>query len=249
MPTKWGKINTFGRTGAKFVEAYLETGERVELPHEVLRYITERYSRDTSLVFVERRGRLFHYVHWVGSPDEAVVALGQGILSAEEVPVALRTLRDQLGPRANQRDELAPPSPPRDTNAAALVRGQAFIGRIAGLTAEQWVRGVLGTTVQDAARRERPLAATLTVMEQLAKSRDPILPGLRELDTAAVDLIARVLPVGEGSGELAVAARRALEQAVRSALIAVVLQDRLDGEDVALLLNPFRVNGSGVAED
>ncbi len=101
MPTKWGKINTFGRTGARFVEAYLETGERVEIPHMLLRYITERYSRDTSLVFVERRGRLFHYVQWVGTPDEAADALDQGILSAEEVPVAIRTFRDSLRPRTH----------------------------------------------------------------------------------------------------------------------------------------------------
>jgi hypothetical protein len=31
MPTKWGRIVRWGRRGAKFTEAVLEGGERVEL--------------------------------------------------------------------------------------------------------------------------------------------------------------------------------------------------------------------------
>ena len=96
MPTKWGRIGSLGRKGAKFVEAYLDSGERVELPHDVLRYITETYSPETSLVFVERRGRLFHFVQWVGTPDEAVAALEQGILSAREVPAGVQIIGESL---------------------------------------------------------------------------------------------------------------------------------------------------------
>lgn len=89
MTTKVGSIKSLGRTGAKFVEAYLSTGERVELPHPIWDHVRTAYAPGQWLVFVERRGRLFRFVHWVGTPEEAEDARAQGILEPHEVPFAL----------------------------------------------------------------------------------------------------------------------------------------------------------------
>jgi hypothetical protein len=75
-----------GRTGAKFVEVYLDSGEKVELPHALWEHLRATYRPDEQLVFVERRGRLFHYVQWAGTHEDAADALAQGILEPGEVP-------------------------------------------------------------------------------------------------------------------------------------------------------------------
>lgn len=85
MPTKYGRVTSFGRKGPKFTEAFLESGERVELsPAAMADLLTHDPSH--ALVFVERRGRLFHYVQWIGLPDEAVRAVKEGVLRPGEVP-------------------------------------------------------------------------------------------------------------------------------------------------------------------
>ena len=89
MTTKVGSITSKGRTGAKFVEAYLSSGERVELSHAMWDRVCTAYRPGQWLVFVERRGRLFRFVHWVGTPEEAEDARAQGILEPQEVPFAL----------------------------------------------------------------------------------------------------------------------------------------------------------------
>jgi hypothetical protein len=92
MPTKWGQIESWGRTDSKFVEAYLDTGAKVELPHAVRDHLNATYESTSVLVFVERRGRLFRYVQWVGTPAEAVSAIRDGTLHAQEVPPAVHAL-------------------------------------------------------------------------------------------------------------------------------------------------------------
>jgi hypothetical protein len=85
MPTKVGKITSWGRCGPKFVEAFLETGQKVELSTEALAAVTA-HDPSECLVFVERRGRLFHYVQWVGTCEEAVQAIDEGVLRQHEIP-------------------------------------------------------------------------------------------------------------------------------------------------------------------
>lgn len=85
MPTKTGRVISLGRRGPKFVEAILDSGGTVELSPAML---TEVRARDPAaqLVFVERRGRLFRYVQWVGTFEEAAQALRDGTLRPNEVP-------------------------------------------------------------------------------------------------------------------------------------------------------------------
>jgi hypothetical protein len=85
MPTKFGRIVRYGRAGPKFVEAFLDSGDRVELSPIALRVVQD-HDPTAALLFVERRGRIFHYVQWVGAPDEAVQALRDGVLYPNEVP-------------------------------------------------------------------------------------------------------------------------------------------------------------------
>ncbi len=85
MPTKWGRIVRWGRRGSKFTEAFLEGGERVELSDDALA-VVNAHDPTHALVFVERRGRFLRYVQWVGTPDEAVLAVQKGILRSDEVP-------------------------------------------------------------------------------------------------------------------------------------------------------------------
>ena len=89
VPTKVGSIVSWGRSGRQFVEANLHTGERVELPL-AMRVQVDRYRDGFPLVFVERRGRLFRYVHWLGTPEEALGALRSGILRPEEITTDVR---------------------------------------------------------------------------------------------------------------------------------------------------------------
>ena len=86
MPTRVGRITRLGRTGEKFQEVYLNSGERVEIPHALMQHIAETYDGRESLIFVERRGRLFHFVQWAGTAAEARWARDRGILRPTEVP-------------------------------------------------------------------------------------------------------------------------------------------------------------------
>lgn len=86
MPTKVGSIAGRGRTGAKFVELFLNTGEKVELAHELWEDVALTYLPDEVLHFVERRGRMFRFVHWVGTRAEAEKAVADGTLEQGEVP-------------------------------------------------------------------------------------------------------------------------------------------------------------------
>ena len=86
MPTKVGTIARVGRTGSRFVEVYLDTGEKVELSHELFDEVWASYMPQEELYFVERRGRLFRFVQWVGTHTEAVAARDRGLLAPDEVP-------------------------------------------------------------------------------------------------------------------------------------------------------------------
>ena len=83
MATKMGRIVRWGRTGKTFTEAYLDSGARVELPHELVDVAQQLVAQ--RLVFVERRGRLFHFVQWIGTPRQARDAYDGGILKRGEL--------------------------------------------------------------------------------------------------------------------------------------------------------------------
>ncbi len=85
MATKIGQIAEMDRVGGKFVRLVLHNGQRVELPHALMDYVTQRYERAEVLVFVERRGRMFSYVQWVGTADEAFAAADAGILEQRDI--------------------------------------------------------------------------------------------------------------------------------------------------------------------
>jgi hypothetical protein len=95
MPAKSGRIVGWGRRGSKFTEAFLEGGERVELSDEALAVVRAHDPTDY-LVFVERRGRIFRYVHWVGTCQEAVLALKDGTLRPGEIPTGVFAIGDYL---------------------------------------------------------------------------------------------------------------------------------------------------------
>jgi hypothetical protein len=60
-------------------------------------FVMRSYLPEDTLVFVERRGRLFKFVHWVGEPDEALAAVRQGILRANEIDTRVHLLGTALG--------------------------------------------------------------------------------------------------------------------------------------------------------
>lgn len=245
MPTKWGKISTFGRTGPKFVEAYLETGERVEIPHELLRYISERYSRDTPLVFVERRGRLFNFVQWVGTPEEAVTALDEGVLSPSEVPVPILAFRDSPG---RQPD----PSPGESDGRAQSQSGGAasygpndsevrdFLSAVVSLSGDAWVHGVLATRLR---QDPGPVSAA---QAELSKAVAEAMSGgmgdsLRAADQHALAIVEAQIPrsSADRDSERLGPARRGIEEVTRAAILALVLRDKLGPDTFAILYAPF----------
>jgi hypothetical protein len=95
MPAKSGRIVGWGRHGSKFTEAFLEGGERVELSDEALAVVRAHDPADY-LVFVERRGRIFRYVQWVGTCQEAVLALKDGTLRPGEIPAGVLVVGEYL---------------------------------------------------------------------------------------------------------------------------------------------------------
>jgi hypothetical protein len=95
MPTKYGRVTSFGRRGPKFTEAFLESGERVELSAAAMVDLLT-HNPEHALVFVERRGLLFHYVQWIGTPDEAIRAVEAGVLKPNEVPPGVRMIGEAL---------------------------------------------------------------------------------------------------------------------------------------------------------
>jgi hypothetical protein len=95
MPTKLGRVVRWGRRGSKFTEAFLEDGERVELSDDALA-VVRAHDPAHQLVFVERRGRIFRYVQWVGTPAEAVLAVKDGTLRPGEISAGLFAIGDYL---------------------------------------------------------------------------------------------------------------------------------------------------------
>lgn len=95
MPAKFGRIVRWGRRGSKFTEAFLEGGERVELSDEALA-VVRAHDPTHQLVFVERRGRIFRYVQWVGTCEEAVLATQDGTLRPGEVRASILVVGDYL---------------------------------------------------------------------------------------------------------------------------------------------------------
>jgi hypothetical protein len=98
MPTKVGRIAALRRTGPRFVQVELDSGDRVEVQHPLWEHVTNSYPADTQLVFVERRGRLFRFVQWVGTPEEARQAVSDGVLRDDELPTNLAQGVDDQDP-------------------------------------------------------------------------------------------------------------------------------------------------------
>jgi len=95
MPAKLGRIVRWGRRGSKFTEAFLDGGERVELSDEALAVVRAHDPTD-QLVFVERRGRIFRYVQWVGTLAEAAVAMRDGTLRPGEADASILLMGEYL---------------------------------------------------------------------------------------------------------------------------------------------------------
>jgi hypothetical protein len=95
VATKAGVIVSLGRRGSTFQEAYLDTGAKVDLPHDAWEFIQKSYPAGTLLIFVERRGNVFNFVQWAGTPEQARKALDRGLLESREVPL------DLLPPESN----------------------------------------------------------------------------------------------------------------------------------------------------
>lgn len=84
MSTKRGCVTELIRVGPKFVQVRITSGEKVELPLALWDLVQTRYRSDQELVFVERRGRIFSFVQWVGTDSEAVQAVRSGDLRERE---------------------------------------------------------------------------------------------------------------------------------------------------------------------
>jgi hypothetical protein len=108
VPTKYGRVTSFGRQGPKFTEALLESGERVELsPPAMADLLT--HNPEHPLVYDERRGLLFHYVQWIGTPDEAIHAVEAGILRPNELPPGVRIIGEALIRTQDGTSTMGPP--------------------------------------------------------------------------------------------------------------------------------------------
>lgn len=93
---KVGAIASLGRKGSAFVELYLDTGERVALPHAMWEHVQGTYQPGERLIFVERRGAVFHFVHWVGNADESrTSSLAESRLQMQD---AARATRSEANP-------------------------------------------------------------------------------------------------------------------------------------------------------
>jgi hypothetical protein len=68
---KRGTIVRVGRVGRRFVEADLDSGERVQVPLAIMDDLTDRFEiTEEALVFLEAKGRLMTYVQWAGTQEE-----------------------------------------------------------------------------------------------------------------------------------------------------------------------------------
>ena len=94
MATKRGRITSIEKIGSQFARLRLSTGEKVELPRDFWEHVQERYRPEDELVFVERRGRIFSFVHWVGTDSEAADALRSGELTHREYTPAPAPTRE-----------------------------------------------------------------------------------------------------------------------------------------------------------
>jgi hypothetical protein len=102
MATKRGRIVGVEKLGPKFAQLRLDTGDKVELPLDFWDHVQQRYRPEDELVFVERRGRIFSFVQWVGTEPEAAEAVRSGELTAREYQPAWTP------PRAAQAQGRAP---------------------------------------------------------------------------------------------------------------------------------------------
>jgi hypothetical protein len=132
VPTKIGAISSLAKTGSKFVQLNLDDGQKVELQHPLWDHVRSTYQPGERLIFVERRGRLFRFVHWVGTPEEAEQAVASGILKRDEIDPSPHRPTGSLdvpgvpsAPELHEGDDLA------DIKKIAIARARAFADGIA----------------------------------------------------------------------------------------------------------------------
>jgi hypothetical protein len=202
VPTKVGAVRSLGRTGSKFIELHLDTGETVEVPHALYPQVVA-YPSGTRLVFVERRGRFFRFVQWVGSVPEAVEAVDLGILAPHEVPPSVRCLVDAgTGNATASGDE-----PPGDHRLLFGPNGAQVA----------WLLGALG--------RSDPLVWEALTAAQAEIAGRGQAEWWRRLDLAAEDAVRRGVRSGALSLDDLSISKDAAERASQAALPVVV--DRL----------------------
>lgn len=102
---KRGRIRGVVRTGQKFIQVMLEDGQKVEIPIALANDMVETFGADRELVFVEAKGRTFHYVHWVGTEESFAKEFGAGT------------------------PQTSGPTPP--TQRSAISNGSGFLRRLA----------------------------------------------------------------------------------------------------------------------
>jgi hypothetical protein len=102
MATKRGRIVGVEKLGPKFAQLRLDTGNKVELPLDFWDHVQQRYRPEDELVFVERRGRIFSFVQWVGTESEAAEAVRSGELTPREYQPAWTPREAQAHGRASK---------------------------------------------------------------------------------------------------------------------------------------------------
>ena len=222
--------------GSKFVQAYLSSGERVEVPLALRDRVAGREGQ--TLVFVERRRQLFSFVQWVGTPVEALRAIRRGELGVDDVPAEIRAIgASELWSELSLR--------PRSTC-------DLFISQLSRLSAREWMSLVLNPKIavyeahcEPVHRRLRDIAGGDPGIARALDDLDgrvaravlgtlPTLPGLRD------DMRPYAVP---GSTDLSPESYQTFRaEAVRRtthATIGLLLSARLTPTEAFALYAPF----------
>lgn len=246
MPTKVGSISSVGRTGARFVEAYLDSGERVELKHALWDHVGATYRPGQQLVFVERRGRLFRFVHWAGTLEEANEALASGVLAPDEVPMAARRNQASDGETDVSRDRGSRIQ--TDSTLAVPDRHEAsdvdrFFVELEALSPEQWMQAVLAFVQVQMVREDAQSVAWQSAMEASRKAleRSALSPvQVRKTNERGKAAVAKGFPAMQHSTPQYEAFRTAASDMVTGAALSLLLADHLPAGTVHILYEPFR---------
>ncbi len=180
MATRVGRVERWGRSGARFAEAFLDTGDRVEIPNS-LRASVELEASGPTLVFVERRGKLFKFVQWIGTPEAAVSAEAAGELSDADITPEVRLLAD-LHRHSGEPSRTRVGEDDRAIDAVQMIRGFLPLGsRTTLLVFAELIQKVRGlddaANDQVAAAYEDALTSSSYTSPMLTVSRDALAVG------------------------------------------------------------------------